>query len=439
MSAPSSHQRFHDASVGACARRVARGRQLPGHQPHPRRLATQFMGWFGKTHQSAGPRPFARRSGACSPTSISTKPRRSSSRACTTASSVSSSPARARSTPIPDVLVSPCDAIVGACGAIDGDPLYQAKGFPYTLNDLLDDPELVSLYRDGRYVTLRLTSSMYHRFHAPHDCRVEQVTYVSGDTWNTNPITVNRVEKLFCKNERAVLRTRLARTGQLVTLVPVASILVASIRLHFLDVLLHLRYRGPQRDPLRRAAFARARRWAGSSWDRRSSSSRPPESRSRTTYSRGRRSRWGSRCCGCPDRFSNGCLPGHRADAGERRPRRDAGAGDARRHRRRNLRLQRDQVLAEHLMARRAASAARCWRASSRASNRCARRHASSRSSSIAPLTPSLIRSTGPGAGTDATGRPDAIASSRTLPKVSVRDGNTKQSALAKCAARSSP
>jgi len=30
-----------------------------------------------------------------------------------------------------------------------------------------------------------------------------------------------------------------------VTLVPVAAILVASIRLHFLDILLHLRYRGP--------------------------------------------------------------------------------------------------------------------------------------------------------------------------------------------------
>jgi phosphatidylserine decarboxylase len=146
--------------------------------------------------------------------------------------------------PDPAVLTSPCDAIVGASGAIDGTRVIQAKGFPYTLEDLLHDPELVDLYRDGSYVTLRLSSSMYHRFHAPHDLRVEQVTYISGDTWNTNPITVKRVERLFCKNERAVLRTRLAATNQLITLVPVASILVASIRLHFLDVLLHLRYSG---------------------------------------------------------------------------------------------------------------------------------------------------------------------------------------------------
>src|SRR4029079_14891510 len=132
-----------------------------------------------------------------------------------------------------------------ASGPIEGTRVIQAKGFPYTLEDLLIDPALVSLYRDGRYVTLRLTSAMYHRFHAPHDGRVERATYVSGDTWNTNPIALKRVERLFCKNERVVLRTRLDAGNHLITLVPVASILVASIRLHFLNVLLHLRHKGP--------------------------------------------------------------------------------------------------------------------------------------------------------------------------------------------------
>src|SRR5882757_2034493 len=138
--------------------------------------------------------------------------------------------------PDPAVLVSPCDAIVGACGAIAGTDLYQVKGFPYTLQDLAADASLAEVHRDGRFVTLRLTSSMYHRFHAPHDCHVAQVTYISGDTWNVNPIALKRVEKLFCKNERALLRTRLTVGGHTVTLVPVAAVLVASIRLNFLDV-----------------------------------------------------------------------------------------------------------------------------------------------------------------------------------------------------------
>jgi phosphatidylserine decarboxylase len=109
--------------------------------------------------------------------------------------------------------------------------------------------DLESVYRNGRYVTLRLTSGMYHRFHAPHDCVVEQVTYISGDTWNVNPIALKRIEKLFCKNERAVIRTRLSATGHIVTLVPVAAILVASIRLHCLDVVLGLKQQGPSSFP----------------------------------------------------------------------------------------------------------------------------------------------------------------------------------------------
>ena len=144
----------------------------------------------------------------------------------------------------PRVLTSPCDAIVGACGAVDGTRVLQAKGFPYALQDLLVDPALIEAYRDGQYATLRLTSSMYHRFHAPGDGTIERVTYISGDTWNVNPIALRRVASLFCKNERAVIRTRLAGTGHLVTLVPVAAILVASIRLHFLDVVMNMNYRG---------------------------------------------------------------------------------------------------------------------------------------------------------------------------------------------------
>jgi phosphatidylserine decarboxylase len=144
----------------------------------------------------------------------------------------------------PHFITSPCDAIVGACGRIDRSELIQAKGFPYTLEELLIDPQLVQLYRDGQYATLRLTPGMYHRFHAPYDCIVDKVAYVSGDTWNVNPIALNRIAKLFCKNERAVIRVVLCPSGIVVTLVPVAAILVASIRLHFIDVLLNKQYRG---------------------------------------------------------------------------------------------------------------------------------------------------------------------------------------------------
>ncbi|MEJ0048478.1 MAG: archaetidylserine decarboxylase [Rhodospirillales bacterium] len=213
----------------------------------PRHLAT--ASWDGSAKSSI-PGCAIRRSrcGGVSPISTWRKLKRPGFPVCTTALPRKLKPGARPADPDPSVLTSPCDAIVGAAGKIAGTELIQAKGFPYTLLDLLQDPQLVETYRDGCYVTLRITSSMYHRFHAPQDCRVEQVTYISGDTWNVNPIALRRVEKLFCKNERAVIRTRLqgsaAQPGALVTLVPVAAILVASIRLHCVDVLLHQDYRG---------------------------------------------------------------------------------------------------------------------------------------------------------------------------------------------------
>ncbi len=151
----------------------------------------------------------------------------------------------------PTNLASPCDGIIGAHGEIAGTRVFQAKGFPYTLEDLLgDEAQRNGDWHNGYFVTLRLTSSMYHRFHAPQDCVVEAVSYFSGDTWNVNPIALRRVEKLFCKNERAFIKARLAGSGpaqgRRIALVPVAAILVASIRLHFADAFLHLGYDGPQ-------------------------------------------------------------------------------------------------------------------------------------------------------------------------------------------------
>ena len=151
--------------------------------------------------------------------------------------------------PDPQVLASPCDAIVGACGTVDNGQLIQAKGFPYRIEELFGHADRALPYRNGSYITLRLTSAMYHHFHAPHDLVVERVTHIAGDTWNVNPIALKRVERLFCKNERAAVHVRLSASGHRLALVPVAAIMVASLKLKFMDLLLHTRYTGPDELP----------------------------------------------------------------------------------------------------------------------------------------------------------------------------------------------
>jgi len=221
----------------------------------PRRLVTQLMGWFSRIESPLLTRASIGLWQRFSDLDLteSKADRFSSLRACFTRELKAGARPVDRDTA---VLTSPCDAIVGACGRIDGETVIQAKGFPYSLRDLLCDSRLVGLYRDGQYVTLRLTPTMYHRFHAPFDCTVDHVTYIAGDTWNVNPAAVKRVPKLFCRNERAVIRANLAGSGHVVTLVPVAAILVAGIRLHFLDDLLCMQYRGKTQIPCR-ASFGK--------------------------------------------------------------------------------------------------------------------------------------------------------------------------------------
>ena len=212
----------------------------------PRRLATHFIGWFSQIEH-----PLVRdasiglwRLFADLDLSDAEERRFRSLHDCFTRRL---KPGARTIDPDPALLVSPCDAIIGACGPVEDGQALQIKGFPYALQDLLRDDEHARLCRRGRYVTMRLTSSMYHRFHAPYDCRVESVAYVSGDTWNVNPIALRRVERLFCKNERAIIRARLPRGDHVLTLVPVAAILVASIRLSFLGAGFKLREGGERR------------------------------------------------------------------------------------------------------------------------------------------------------------------------------------------------
>jgi phosphatidylserine decarboxylase len=188
----------------------------------PRRTATRFVGWLSRIEQ-----PLVRNTTIalwrlfCDvDLSDAEKTRFSSMRDCFTRRL---RPGARPFDPDPVVLASPCDAIVGASGEIAGDTVHQIKGMSYRLSELLGGAEEAAPFDGGRFVTLRLTAGMYHRFHAPADLTVERVTYFPGDCWNVNPPTLKRVPRLFCRNERAVLSCRTA-DGTPLVVVAVAAV-----------------------------------------------------------------------------------------------------------------------------------------------------------------------------------------------------------------------
>lgn len=150
--------------------------------------------------------------------------------------------------PDPGAVLSPCDGIVMACGTLQGLEALQAKGLSYPISGLLGSAGLAEACADGVYVTIRLTSGMYHRFHAPADGVVRRVRHIAGDAWNVNPPAVKRVPGLYCRNERAVIEfepDRWAPSAPLL-LVPVAAVGVAGLRLRCLPHRFGLDYRGAQ-------------------------------------------------------------------------------------------------------------------------------------------------------------------------------------------------
>jgi phosphatidylserine decarboxylase len=212
----------------------------------PRRALTRFIGWYSRIESPALTRLSVAIWKLFADLDLREAERQDfgSLRACFTRSlKPGARPIDRRA----EVVASPCDAIVGECGSIDGTTVFQAKGFPYEIGDLIPDATQAAKYRDGRYITLRLKSSMYHRFHAPVDCSVTEVSYISGDTWNVNPIALKRIERLYCRNERAVVSMSDIGTNGSLCMVPVAAILVASMKFHCLPEDLDLQYRGPNR------------------------------------------------------------------------------------------------------------------------------------------------------------------------------------------------
>src|SRR5262244_3867173 len=143
----------------------------------PRRLLTRFMGWFSQIEQ-----PLIRELSIATWRLFSdldlSEARKTKFRAMHDCFTRELKEGARPIDPDPAVLVSPCDAIVGTAGRIEGGVLIQAKGHRYTLDELLLDSAQARAYAEGTYATLRLKASMYHRFHAPHDCRVTEVRYV---------------------------------------------------------------------------------------------------------------------------------------------------------------------------------------------------------------------------------------------------------------------
>lgn len=135
-------------------------------------------------------------------------------------------------------IVCPVDGVLSQAGAIDSNlELIQAKGKKYSLKDLLRNETLAERFNGGAFATIYLAPFNYHRIHSPVEGEVIGATYCPGTLWPVNIGSVERIEGLFCINERLTSVIRM-RDNSEVLVVKVGATNVGRIGVSYTDELI---------------------------------------------------------------------------------------------------------------------------------------------------------------------------------------------------------
>ena len=130
------------------------------------------------------------------------------------------------------VTSSPADCRLTAFPTVDLATKYWIKGFGFTLEKLLGNPELAAKFDGGSIVIARLAPQDYHRWHAPVSGTVRSISDIPGAYYTVNPQAINEPGTLdvFCENKRSVMTVERSSTGSPIAIVAVGAMLVGSIK-----------------------------------------------------------------------------------------------------------------------------------------------------------------------------------------------------------------
>ncbi len=101
-------------------------------------------------------------------------------------------------------LLSPADGRLSELELISEDRATQVKGWTYPLSLLL--AEKIDFSRKWHLATIYLSPSNYHRFHYPLSGRISGCFHGGARLFPVNVFSVNRVKRLYIRNERVVTR-----------------------------------------------------------------------------------------------------------------------------------------------------------------------------------------------------------------------------------------
>ena len=104
----------------------------------------------------------------------------------------------------PKSIISPADGRISQYGNLLKNAQLQAKGHYFSTDALLGDEKDAALFDDGKFITVYLSPSDYHRVHMPFDGKLAKMTYIPGEFFSVDPIYTRNIPELLSRNERVV-------------------------------------------------------------------------------------------------------------------------------------------------------------------------------------------------------------------------------------------
>lgn len=99
----------------------------------------------------------------------------------------------------------PSDGTISQLGDIQGQQIFQAKGYNYSLVELLGgSEERAQPFIGGRFAITYLSPGDYHRVHMPLPGRLVEMAYIPGRLFSVAPDYTESIPRLFARNERVV-------------------------------------------------------------------------------------------------------------------------------------------------------------------------------------------------------------------------------------------
>jgi phosphatidylserine decarboxylase len=132
--------------------------------------------------------------------------------------------------PQENAVVSPADGILTEVETIFNDQATQVKGKTYMISQLLQ--ETIDFSRGWHVAVIYLSPSNYHRFHYPVTGDIKRYFHSSGRLFPVNRLGVNRVNRLFVRNERII--TEIVNRQMNCYMAAIGACFVGSIKMEFI-------------------------------------------------------------------------------------------------------------------------------------------------------------------------------------------------------------